>query len=183
VGGLLQEGFQAGIETAPGEAKGKGVQHPTLMQASTARGRAELDFILLVGAGRNLAEARSATLAKCHLNGPSAKPAVAPRPCSLPLKFGTGGGSSDGCDCLRLARWPGERGEIPVGAAVLDGSQPLPWAGEHSTKRQTRQDPLGHSRIWWPSRQAACCAATGGFQRLQTCWLTLDLCPMVRRRP
>lgn len=75
---------------------------------------------------------------------------------------------------LRLATIAGERGEIPVAAAVLDGSgRCLGWG---TNQRQTRQDPLGHAELV-ALRQAA---LLRGDWRFNDCTLlvTLEPCPM-----
>ncbi|MCT4363416.1 MAG: nucleoside deaminase, partial [Synechococcaceae cyanobacterium MAG-AL1] len=75
---------------------------------------------------------------------------------------------------LRLAALAGERGEIPVAAAVLDGSSRcLGWG---TNQRQTRQDPLGHAELV-ALRQAA---LLRGDWRFNGCTLlvTLEPCPM-----
>ncbi len=75
---------------------------------------------------------------------------------------------------LRLAAQAGERGEIPVAAAVLDGrGHCLGWG---TNRRQRRQDPLGHAELIALSQAAALC----GDWRFNGCTLlvTLEPCPM-----
>jgi tRNA(adenine34) deaminase len=75
---------------------------------------------------------------------------------------------------LRLAEVVGERGEIPVAAALLDeNGRCLGWG---SNRRHRQADPLGHAELL-ALRQAA---AGRGDWRFNACTLlvTLEPCPM-----
>jgi tRNA(adenine34) deaminase len=75
---------------------------------------------------------------------------------------------------LRLAEWAGERGEVPVAAAVLDGrGHCLGWG---TNRREIERDPLGHAEL------VALTQAAGLRRdwRFNDCTLlvTLEPCPM-----
>jgi tRNA(adenine34) deaminase len=75
---------------------------------------------------------------------------------------------------LRVAERVGERGEIPVAAAVLDGrGRCIGWG---SNSRHLRRDPLGHAELA-ALRQAA--RLLGEWQMNHcTLLVTLEPCPM-----
>jgi tRNA(adenine34) deaminase len=75
---------------------------------------------------------------------------------------------------LRLARRRGLEGEIPVAAAVLDGSgRCLGWG---SNRRERERDPLGHAELV-ALRQAARLRRDWRFNDC-TLLVTLEPCPM-----
>ncbi|MEO1001650.1 MAG: nucleoside deaminase [Cyanobacteria bacterium J06638_7] len=75
---------------------------------------------------------------------------------------------------LRLAQRVGERGEIPVAAAVLDGQGRC--VGWGSNRRHLQSDPLGHAEL----EAMGQAARSLGDWRLNACTLlvTLEPCPM-----
>ena len=75
---------------------------------------------------------------------------------------------------LRLAQRVGERGEVPVAAAVLDGQgRCIGWG---SNRRHLEQNPLGHAEL----EALAQAARVLGDWRFNHCTLlvTLEPCPM-----
>ena len=75
---------------------------------------------------------------------------------------------------LRLAERVGERGEVPVAAAVLDGQgRCIGWG---SNRRHLDQNPLGHAEL----QALAQAARLLGDWRFNHCTLlvTLEPCPM-----
>lgn len=75
---------------------------------------------------------------------------------------------------LELAREAAERGEVPVGAVVVDGNGAI--VGEGRNFREEKQSPVGHAEI--AAIEAA--AAKLGSWRLLGCtlYVTLEPCPM-----
>ena len=74
---------------------------------------------------------------------------------------------------LDAARGAAEQGEVPVGAVVARGGEPVATAGN---RRRTPPDPAGHAEIL-VLRQAA---RQVGDWRLEGCslYVTLEPCPM-----
>ena len=75
---------------------------------------------------------------------------------------------------LAEARAAGDRGEVPVGAAITDGRGRLLAAAGNET--EARADPTAHAEML--AIQAACAAL--GNPRLEGCdiYVTLEPCPM-----
>ena len=74
---------------------------------------------------------------------------------------------------LALARYAGQRGEVPVGAVIVSQGRVI---GEGFNLRETLQDPCAHAEIV-ALRQAS---RASGFWRLEgtTIYVTLEPCPM-----
>ena len=75
---------------------------------------------------------------------------------------------------LELAREAGDRGEVPVGAVIVDGNGAV--VGEGRNFREERQDPTGHAEI----ASIIAAAQRLGSWRLIGCtlYVTLEPCPM-----